>query len=228
MTRTGNAARDWALSQDTWHTGYCLVFTRSCFDVAARYGTARLAWDNAQKRHQETDPSRIPANVPVWWTGGSRGYGHVAFSLGGGLCRSTDWPSAGQVSTTHISNIHTSWGHTLVGWTEDINGVTVASADNFNTVTVLDASNVAAAAKASRSVEGGKLLKKAVATEVGAGKMDLTSSALGAAFRVQYRLVQTRYLHAAGLPVNQQSADGIPGLGSLTWLGKRQGFSVKP
>jgi hypothetical protein len=126
MVRTGAEAGAWAKAHTQWHpNGMCAQFTRSCFGVGALYGSARLQWLNAQHKHRTSDPLSIPAHVPVYWSGGSRGYGHVAFSVGGGLCRSTDWTSGGHVSVARISSIHAAWGHTLVGWAEDINRVRI-------------------------------------------------------------------------------------------------------
>lgn len=121
MTRTGGAAVTWALAHDYWATGMCQQFVRSCFDVPAYFGSASAAWYGADHKHPVASGAHVPRAVPVFWTGGSRGYGHVAFSLGNGLCRSTDWPSSGRVGTVAIDTITRTWGHTFKGWTEDIN-----------------------------------------------------------------------------------------------------------
>jgi len=124
--RIGAAATKWARGVGSWRpTGMCQQFTRSAFGVGAYYGTASKAWANAKHKHPTRNTSSIPAGVPVFWTGGSRGFGHAAVSIGGGLCRSTDWPRAGSVGTARISDIERVWGHRLVGWTEDINRVRV-------------------------------------------------------------------------------------------------------
>jgi hypothetical protein len=112
-------SRDW--------TGWCLVFVRSCFGVPARYGSATEAWTKAEHRHPETDPDKIPRGVPVFWTGGSHGFGHIALSRGGGSCWTTDLIRPGQVDVARIADVHARWGLTLAGWTEDINGVRVWS-----------------------------------------------------------------------------------------------------
>jgi hypothetical protein len=124
--RTGMVARAWAKLHTSWSpSGMCAQFVRSCFGVGAYYGSARLQWLNARYKHRTSDPNNIPPAVPIYWSGGSKGFGHVAFSVGGGLCRSTDWPSRGRVGIARVSDIHRLWGHTLVGWTEDINRVRV-------------------------------------------------------------------------------------------------------
>lgn len=107
-----------------WH-GWCLVFVHDAFGVPARYPSAAAAWINAAHKHPETDPHKIPRGVPVFWAGGSHGYGHVAVSRGDGTCWTTDLIRDGQVDVAPIELVRERWGLTLVGWTEDLNGVTV-------------------------------------------------------------------------------------------------------
>jgi len=124
--RTGKAAMDWARSQTRKSpSGMCQQFTRMAFNVGSGFSTAADAWRGAKKRHPVNDPMKVPPGVPVYFLGGSQGYGHAAVSLGNGLVRSTDWPSRYQVGTARITDIQKSWGQQFVGWTEDINGVTV-------------------------------------------------------------------------------------------------------
>lgn len=72
-----------------------------------------------------------PRGVPVAFSGGSKGYGHRAISLGGGKIRSTDMSDdgqrwhAGNVGTTTISQIERSMGVTYTGWSETISGVEI-------------------------------------------------------------------------------------------------------
>jgi hypothetical protein len=124
MTRTGDAAVHWALAHSSWHpVGTCLIFVRSAFDRPAGTPSATAAWNRAVHKHRVSHGSQVPRAVPVLWTGGSHGFGHVAVSLGNGLCRSTDWPSAGRVSTVAIDTITRSWRSLrFQGWSEDLNG----------------------------------------------------------------------------------------------------------
>jgi len=107
-----------------YQTGMCLKFVRTRYPVAARYGDAATAWRNTKLRRTGTPP----AGAPIWWTGGSRGYGHVTISAGGGYCYSTDVPGKGRVGKIAISALTRSWGQTYRGWSEDINGVRVMTA----------------------------------------------------------------------------------------------------
>jgi hypothetical protein len=123
--RTGPEVGAWARNVHSWHPiGMCQQFTRSAFGVPAYYGSAALAWRMAAHRHPGR-PSAAPANVPGFFTGGSRGFGHAVVMLGRGLCRSTDWPHAYSVSTARVIDIERVWGLHYVGWTEDINRVQV-------------------------------------------------------------------------------------------------------
>lgn len=107
--------------------GMCLREVRECFGVPSD-GTpdAATAWLNAEHKHHETDPRKIPRNVPVFWTGGSHGHGHIAISTGWlGRCWSTDIERPGYFDRVDIALIGGRWGLTLVGWTEDLDGVRV-------------------------------------------------------------------------------------------------------
>lgn len=125
--RRGRAAVAWGREQVTAPVkdfqGLCLQFVRMCFGLGAVYPSAIGAWDHAQRKHQTTAASTIPRGVPVFWRGGS--FGHVAISLGGGLCLSTDVKRRGRVDVCRIDAIRDAWGYQLLGWTEDLNGTVV-------------------------------------------------------------------------------------------------------
>jgi hypothetical protein len=224
FVRSGADVVRWALSKTSWSPpGMCQQFTRMAFNVGAGFPTAAAAWAGADKRHPTRDPMTVPRAVPVYWTGGSRGFGHAAVSLGNGLVRSTDWPSTGRVGTARIMDIERAWGHRFVGWTEDINNVTVWQKPR----PVIDASMISYAARNFEVAPRSLLLKKAVAKEVGTGSMVLSHGVLGPGFRAQYKLVQQKYLRSLNRKVTAAAADGIPGPASLEWLGKRHGFDVR-
>jgi hypothetical protein len=119
--RSVSSALSWAIAQRCFPTGMCLKFVRTCYNVEPKYATAAIAWSKTRYRHSTTAPN----GVPVWWTGGSRGFGHVAISAGGGFVISTDTAGRGRVGRTSIAHITSSWGQTYRGWTEDINAVRV-------------------------------------------------------------------------------------------------------
>src|SRR3954468_21259845 len=90
MTRTGQAAIDWAYSRvgngppppnGMPDDGLCLQFTRECFAVPALYASAIDAWETNPEQHP--GDRYPPPAVPVWfWS--SAPYRHIAFHAGGG------------------------------------------------------------------------------------------------------------------------------------------------
>jgi hypothetical protein len=103
--------------------GYCLQQCRIWAGIPARYPDAATAWRNANDKHRDRKP---PRGAAVYWTGGSRGYGHIAISLGGGKVRSTDAAGAGRVATRTIGWFDRNWSSlTYAGWAWDINEVTI-------------------------------------------------------------------------------------------------------
>jgi len=103
--------------------GMCLRHCRTWADIAALYGTAAEAWQHTDRRQFTRNP---PRGAFVFWTGGSKGYGHIAVALGGGLVRSTDAGGTGVVATRTIAWFDANWpSQNYVGWTDNVNGVTV-------------------------------------------------------------------------------------------------------
>ncbi|HEX3613673.1 MAG TPA: hypothetical protein VHU88_18435 [Sporichthyaceae bacterium] len=109
------ARHDWA--------HMCLAFVRTAFKLPSNEGSAIGAWRAA--RHKHRGDRRPPAGVPVFWSGGSSGAGHVAVSLGNGWIVSTDQPYTGHISKVRLSTIANDWGLNYLGWTEDLEGVRV-------------------------------------------------------------------------------------------------------
>lgn len=105
------------------YSGMCLKFVRLSLGAPSAALTALAAWNAARFKH--TGDRTPPAGVPVFFTAGSNGAGHVALSIGGGKVRSTDWPHRGQISETTIGAIENAWRRRLLGWTEDLNGARV-------------------------------------------------------------------------------------------------------
>lgn len=66
------------------------------------------------KAAQVKSYASIPAGVALYWTGGSRGYGHAAISIGGGRMISTDVGKTwGYVGIADISHVERNWGNGL-------------------------------------------------------------------------------------------------------------------
>ena len=127
MTRATKEARRRSKSPTpTSGPGYCLREVRECYGVGPAAPDATSAWENARYKHRETDFTKIPRGVPIFWTGGSGGHGHVAISTGFlARCWSTDIRRSGYFDRVPIAEISERWGLRLVGWTEDLNGVRV-------------------------------------------------------------------------------------------------------
>lgn len=111
-----------------WPVGSCLAAVRTCFGLEPNGHelTAAAAWLFDGGAHGANTHTVIaaPANVPMYWTGGSHGAGHVAISDGVGGCWSTDW--AGRTGLfTHVQDYHEitrAWKLTYVGWSEMVEG----------------------------------------------------------------------------------------------------------
>lgn len=117
-------------SKETGWKGKCGVFARESFKVQSD-GTPDAAHQYSRAKHKHAGDKHPPAGVPVFWTGGSTGHGHVAVTRdANGSISSTDFDMNGYVGDgrVHISSIaavNTDHGLHYAGWTEDIDGVTV-------------------------------------------------------------------------------------------------------
>jgi hypothetical protein len=98
--------------------GLCLSFVRQAFGARGGQYDAKSAWHQAKHRHSHGTP---PKGAAVFWLGHT--HGHIAISVGGGKCLSTDIRRRGKADIVPISEIHRRWGLTYVGWSEDVNGV---------------------------------------------------------------------------------------------------------
>lgn len=104
-----------------FRVGLCLQRCRLVYGIPARDQSASEAWSRAKYRH--TEGGHSPAGAFEFWTGGSKGYGHIAISAGGGWCWSTDIERRGYFDLVPTSVISQKWrNQKYVGWTEDING----------------------------------------------------------------------------------------------------------
>jgi hypothetical protein len=215
--RSLQSALSWARAQDKFETGMCLRFVRTCYKVDSKYASAAIAWSKTRYRHSSVPPK----GVPVWWTGGTRGFGHVAISDGGGYVISTDTGGKGRVGRTSIRHITNAWSQTYRGWTEDINGVRVfTSAISKASTAVLDASVVAGKFQnGARNDAAVLVVQRALAAEVG---LDYSSGpgTAGPRTKAAYKKWQQK------LGFTGADADGIPGFVSLSRLGAKRGFGV--
>lgn len=117
-------------TRPTSAAGMCKREVRECYAIGSN-GTAdaAAAWAASPTKHRETDISKIPRGVPVYWTGGSHGHGHIAISTGWGKVWSTDIMRTGYFDKVPTDLIHARWPDlVLVGWSEHVEGVRVIEA----------------------------------------------------------------------------------------------------
>lgn len=118
-------ARRYAEAGTYWGVGMCLKFSRTCAGAPGGVYDAITAWRNARHRHSDGTP---PRGSMVFWSGGSKGHGHIAVSDGGGYVFSTDIVRSGRVNRVSIAYLSTRWGNLqYLGWSEDVNGAVVTS-----------------------------------------------------------------------------------------------------
>lgn len=117
----GKPLLDWFL--------WCLAVAQKTFNVAPFAANAQIAWNWNNTKHQDRN---LPDGcfVPIWWTGGTGNYGHVAVAKRSGN-RIQVWSSPyrhkpffdyfeGELNAT-IDNISRIYGVSYAGWTETMN-----------------------------------------------------------------------------------------------------------
>lgn len=217
-TRFGNAAIKWARDHMRWQEGYCLQWVRSCFNVGSLYYDAAEGWDRARYKHRVNHGKAVPRGVPVWWTGGSSGHGHIALSVGDGYCLSTDAGGAGKVAKVSIDDLTRRWGIHLVGWSEDINAVRVFNPRKGKPAAGWERVRESAVGPGRPASKDQEVVKRRIAQKMGAEKYGLNMDSQhvdswGPGMTVAYAAWQERL----GLP--QRYCDGRPGSFSLRKLG---------
>jgi hypothetical protein len=108
--------------------GMCLQYVRTWLEIPAGNPDAIAAWNNATRKHvqgRDKDAQSPPRGAPVFWRGGSAGHGHIALAITSSTGRSTDTPGVGRVSTQDGDWWRQHWNMPYLGWTEDLNGVTI-------------------------------------------------------------------------------------------------------
>jgi len=124
MAGSGDEAVANARRFDTYAVGYCLRFVRAeAWQIGGLYGSAIDAWHGA--RHRHPGDRHPPIGAPMFYAGGRYGHIVVATSQTRSQMRSTDCRTRGAVSETDVDWPVRTWGSTYLGWTEDLNGVTL-------------------------------------------------------------------------------------------------------
>jgi hypothetical protein len=113
------------------HLGSTSLGTGTCDHVVGlAYGwsnsgshDAYAHWTQVPSKYKHAGVRSVPAGGLAFFKGGSRGYGHVMLSLGGGDFASTDVGTdgryqAGRYGKTTIATIESSFHETYLGWTQ--------------------------------------------------------------------------------------------------------------
>lgn len=118
----------------TDYAGWCLRFTQSVFGAPVAHPSAWAAWEATSLKHQDRDLPSVA--VPVWFSHignydgtGNKNWGHVcAYIPGAGFLSSPGSAnSPGQSWFGSIEEIERYFRCTYVGWSEDLNGLQVAT-----------------------------------------------------------------------------------------------------
>lgn len=125
MTRVGADAINYAESRVGTYmpdSGLCLQFVRTCFDVGSYYASAIDAWNGSATKHPgDRNP---PPAVPLFFSTPSQ-YDHVTFCCSASEIVTTFNDQIRRYTGNAISGIERDFNATYLGWTEDINRVTV-------------------------------------------------------------------------------------------------------
>lgn len=139
MRNREQAART-AEAQEFNQVGMCQMVTRTWFDAPSvgdvdhdGDGDAVDGWKSEPLATRHPGDVNPPRGVPVSWAGGSRGHGHRAISLGGGIIRSTDAGGPGRCATVPLEWVEQNWGMTYLGWSETISGLPIPPAPKVPT-----------------------------------------------------------------------------------------------
>lgn len=101
--------------------GACLHTCRTAWGLPGGSPDAATQWHSIPPEHRRNGPA--PLGAPVFWTGGSHGYGHIAISDGLGSVWSTDLPTSSRVGHIPVDVVVKSWSnHQLVGWSTMLEG----------------------------------------------------------------------------------------------------------
>jgi hypothetical protein len=120
--QTYNNAKSYYQRKQHVPYGMCLMWARQMARIPPKYPNATVAARNAPRKM-----GTPPAGTFVYWTGGSRGFGHIAISAGGGYVFSTDYPKRNRVGRAKITAITRGWRQKYVGWSDECNEVRLRS-----------------------------------------------------------------------------------------------------
>lgn len=119
--------------------GWCLQYVRQTYGLPARYGTATEAWEKSGSQHRDRN---FPAGlwVPVWYGLAKEPAGHVVLLAPDGSVYSTSDYSNTPHHHPNLADLewyYARYGMDLTyrGWTEDVAGYPVLTADGITVTT---------------------------------------------------------------------------------------------
>jgi len=171
----------------------CQQFTRTRFGVGPGAATAKKAWLTNDKRHTSWPP---PPAVPVYFQLDNPWWHATISNHTRGDVWSNDILRPGKIDLVGIGFIESNWGAHYLGWTEEINDVYI-----YDGRVVIDISNVIHAVKTGGHLYRGIEFKKALAAEVGRGRMVMDSHVMGGGVKEQIGKLQKKwYGFSTGIP----------------------------
>jgi hypothetical protein len=207
----------------SYPVGYCLRWVREQFGVSAYYRYAYQVWQNcpSKLRHVTSDaPPR--GTIALYRAPGTSGYpGHIAISIGGGYIVSTDLPYSGRIGVVHYRAPERKWGLSYVGYTRWVNQRSVWAP-------FIDASNVAAVARKSRSRSG----LQSVWGPPGVARVEYRLYRRGLLAKRRVNRWWNKYSTAAYAAwqrkcgYSSSDADGVPGLKTLRRLARLSPYAT--
>lgn len=96
--------------------GWCQATVNSWYGVGPSGSSATAAFNAAKQVVRTKNANKIPKGAKVHWSGGRKGFGHVAIAIGNGKCVSTDWPRSKTIGVARIDDISRQWGLQLRGY----------------------------------------------------------------------------------------------------------------
>lgn len=231
------AREQWAHGGTGWYR-MCLAFVHECWALPSKYPTALSAWENAKHRHSYKGVDEIPMGAPVFSNRAGDRFGHVFIAgrrnlAGQRIFYSNDVKRRGGIDPVTIDFFPSRWGHTILGWTSDLNGFTlplkgVPHPPPVKGTVSLGALVSAAHADAHRpqgattpgSADDVRVVESALSSLGFLSAQYASDGSYGSATVVAYK----RWQELCGY--HGQDADGIPGFSSLKALGHQFGFAV--
>ena len=114
------------------YAGFCLRFTQSVFGAPVAHPTAWEAWLVQEGKHEDRNLPDVA--VPLWFEswgtygfGEYKNWGHACVWIPGRGILSSPGSGYGQTWFSSIEQAEARWGMKFVGWTENLNGLQVAS-----------------------------------------------------------------------------------------------------